>query len=212
MSPRRTHLPPYLARAGLGLLFALVVVAAPRAVELDDLYSAEVPAPQASGATDDALASALQQVLVKASGQTDVAGSPAVREAMRRPGELVLSYGMVSRADPAGGPPRSLLAARFDSRAVDRLLRAAGLPVWGRVRPTVLAWVAVQAGERRGLLGAGEAPEAASVVRSAAARRGVPLTLPLLAYAFTALGEEIVRSLFGSGAVIAFGKREPILN
>ncbi|MBT8454890.1 MAG: mechanosensitive ion channel [Alphaproteobacteria bacterium] len=35
----------------------------------------------------------------------------------------------------------------------------------------------------------------------------VPLTLPLLAYTLTAMGEEIVRSLFGSGAVIAFGKR-----
>ncbi|MEL6642364.1 MAG: mechanosensitive ion channel domain-containing protein [Pseudomonadota bacterium] len=35
----------------------------------------------------------------------------------------------------------------------------------------------------------------------------LPLILPLMAYAFTALGEEIVRSLFGSGAVIAFGKR-----
>ncbi|QIE45405.1 mechanosensitive ion channel [Pseudohalocynthiibacter aestuariivivens] len=35
----------------------------------------------------------------------------------------------------------------------------------------------------------------------------VPLVLPLLAYAFTGIGESITRSLFGSGAVIAFGKR-----
>jgi len=35
----------------------------------------------------------------------------------------------------------------------------------------------------------------------------LPLLLPLLAYALTALGEEITRSVFGSGAVIAFGKR-----
>ncbi len=35
----------------------------------------------------------------------------------------------------------------------------------------------------------------------------LPLLLPLLAYAFTALGEQVTRSLFGSGAVIAFGKR-----
>lgn len=35
----------------------------------------------------------------------------------------------------------------------------------------------------------------------------VPLMLPILAYAFTAVGEQIVRSLFDSGAVIAFGKR-----
>ena len=35
----------------------------------------------------------------------------------------------------------------------------------------------------------------------------LPLLLPLLAYAFTALGEQVTRSLFGSGAVIALGKR-----
>ncbi|WP_055684839.1 hypothetical protein [Loktanella sp. 5RATIMAR09] len=35
----------------------------------------------------------------------------------------------------------------------------------------------------------------------------LPLTLPLLAYGFTAMGESVTRSLFGSGEVIAFGKR-----
>ncbi len=35
----------------------------------------------------------------------------------------------------------------------------------------------------------------------------LPLLLPLLAYGFTAIGEAVTRSLFGSGAVIAFGKR-----
>ncbi|MCZ4353302.1 mechanosensitive ion channel [Roseovarius aestuarii] len=35
----------------------------------------------------------------------------------------------------------------------------------------------------------------------------VPLMLPLLAYALTGIGESVTRSLFGSGAVIAFGKR-----
>jgi small-conductance mechanosensitive channel len=35
----------------------------------------------------------------------------------------------------------------------------------------------------------------------------LPLLLPLFAYGLTALGEQVTRSLFGSGAVIAFGKR-----
>ncbi|MEP1767047.1 MAG: mechanosensitive ion channel domain-containing protein [Sulfitobacter sp.] len=35
----------------------------------------------------------------------------------------------------------------------------------------------------------------------------LPLILPLLAYALTGVGEQIVRSIFDSGAVIAFGKR-----
>lgn len=39
------------------------------------------------------------------------------------------------------------------------------------------------------------------------ALRFLPLLLPLLAYGLTAVGEAITRSLFGSGAVIAFGKR-----
>jgi potassium efflux system protein len=35
----------------------------------------------------------------------------------------------------------------------------------------------------------------------------LPLTLPLLAYAFTYIGEQATRAAFGSGEVIAFGKR-----
>lgn len=35
----------------------------------------------------------------------------------------------------------------------------------------------------------------------------MPLLLPLLAYIFLGLGESVTRALFGSGAVIAFGKR-----
>ncbi|KIN74704.1 mechanosensitive ion channel family protein [Sulfitobacter guttiformis] len=35
----------------------------------------------------------------------------------------------------------------------------------------------------------------------------LPLILPLLAYALTGIGEQVVRSMFDSGAVIAFGKR-----
>ena len=35
----------------------------------------------------------------------------------------------------------------------------------------------------------------------------LPLMMPVLAYAFTAGGEQVTRSLFGSGDVIAFGKR-----
>jgi potassium efflux system protein len=35
----------------------------------------------------------------------------------------------------------------------------------------------------------------------------LPLLLPILAYGLTAAGEQVTRSVFGSGAVIAFGKR-----
>ena len=54
-------------------------------------------------------------------------------------------------------------------------------------------------------------PASGQITYIAQARRFVlvflPLLLPLLAYMFTGLGEQITRSIFGSGAVIAFGKR-----
>ena len=55
------------------------------------------------------------------------------------------------------------------------------------------------------------APDAGNKSLVATARRFIlrflPLLLPLFAYGFTAIGETVTRSLFGSGAVIAFGKR-----
>jgi small-conductance mechanosensitive channel len=36
---------------------------------------------------------------------------------------------------------------------------------------------------------------------------GLPLLLPLFAYVLTGIGEQVTRSVFGSGGVIAFGKR-----
>ena len=54
-------------------------------------------------------------------------------------------------------------------------------------------------------------PDEASFTALSHARRFVlaflPLLLPLLAFALTALGEQVTRSIFGSGEVIAFGKR-----
>lgn len=54
-------------------------------------------------------------------------------------------------------------------------------------------------------------PEADSTSILSKARRFIlmflPLLLPLFAYGFTAIGEQVTRSLFGSGAIIALGKR-----
>ncbi len=54
-------------------------------------------------------------------------------------------------------------------------------------------------------------PAADSFTMLAHARRFIlmflPLLLPLMAFGLTAIGEQVTRSLFGSGEVIAFGKR-----
>ena len=96
--------------------------------------------------------------------------------------ELVLEW----IASPAAYAQLGLLVAAY--------LLAVALYAWSRPRLTRL--IQPREGGRR----------------SIAKLRGVvlvllPLLLPLMAYALTAAGEQITRSLFGSGAVIALGKR-----
>ncbi|WGW05036.1 mechanosensitive ion channel family protein [Tropicibacter oceani] len=73
----------------------------------------------------------------------------------------------------------------------------------------VLAWLLTR--RLRPMLERLLTPEAGKTSILATIRRFllifVPLLLPLLAWGFTAIGEQATRALFGSGAVIAFGKR-----
>jgi potassium-dependent mechanosensitive channel len=68
--------------------------------------------------------------------------------------------------------------------------------VSARLQPKLTQWMTPKEG-RSGII--------ASVLRILP--RFLPLLLPLLAYGFTALGEQVTRSMFGAGEVIAFGKR-----
>lgn len=84
---------------------------------------------------------------------------------------------------------------------------------WSQFGLLVVAFVAAWLANRRlqPMLGRLLTPPEGKDNILATARRFVliflPLSLPILAYALTAVGEQIVRSIFDSGAVIAFGKR-----
>lgn len=84
---------------------------------------------------------------------------------------------------------------------------------WSQFALLVLAWLAAVVAARRlgPVLRRVITPPDEQAHIIARTRRFVliflPLLLPLLAYGFTAMGEQVTRSLFGSGAVIAFGKR-----
>lgn len=83
---------------------------------------------------------------------------------------------------------------------------------WSQFGLLVLAWVLALLISRRlrpalaRLIDPGEKQNFLTTPRQFVLRF-LPLITPLLAYVFTGIGEGIVRSLFDSGAVIAFGKR-----
>ncbi len=84
---------------------------------------------------------------------------------------------------------------------------------WSQFALLAVAYLAARLinGRLAPLIGTMLAPAADKTGSLATARRFallfVPVLLPLIAYGLTAVGEEVTRSLFGSGEVIAFGKR-----
>ena len=105
-------------------------------------------------------------------------------------------------------------AAGYAQQGIDLALQWVLSPAaWSQFALLVLAWAfAVLVARRlRPAVASRLTPAEGATGYLADARRFLvmflPLLLPLLAYGFTAIGETLVRSLFDSGAVIAFGKR-----
>ena len=184
---------------GLTLLF--VAPFAAWAGEVADLYEAEVPVMgQDEGERVDAVRVALSEVLVRVTGSRDAPSTPALQGALRQPMRYVQQFlyrDLPPKAPPAQQPPGNgaapgkspvtsedqytqALWVTFDPRALNHLLTEAGLPVWGRVRPATLMWLAVEDRGQRYLLGADMPGDLRDSVRAAARARAVPILLPLL--------------------------------
>lgn len=156
-----------------------------------DLYAAEVPMPEGSGALAGAFEKALAEVLVKVTGRRYVATDESVMEKFADPSALVQQY----RIDPDGK-----VWILFDRTALKRILDQAGQPVWGEERPTTLVWLIIDEGRgEREILASGPGDDAASssrwnrlrrsqntedairgILQTTAVQRGIPIILPLV--------------------------------
>ena len=179
---RRTSILPLLV-AFLGLVAGASVFAAG---EVRNLYEAEVDVVDKDGGVrTEAFGLALMQVAIKVSGRRGAAESPVIVEAIKNPARFVqqFRYSNVAPVSEEGESPESpalKLWVQFDAPSVDGLIREAGMPVWGRVRPSVLVLVAIESAAGRELLSSDDAGGWAEFIRRIGAARAVPLVLPLM--------------------------------
>lgn len=171
-------------RATLALFsLLLAVVLSAHAREAEGLYQAE--APVKGQERDERLAAypaALAQVVVKLTGDRSAPQSPHLARAMAAAQNMVQQYSYRELALPTlkeQGYTR-LLLVQFDEKAVNQALVAAGVPLWGRTRPDLLVWLALEDGPARTLLAASGTTEFGVALDANARRRGLPLLLPLL--------------------------------
>lgn len=139
---------PRLCSIWLSLVLVVLSQAA-----LADLYTGQGVLDEQPGASDRALMDALDEVLLRLSGRAEaplrvelglgLAEAQRLvqaRQRVRVPVPVVAEDGL-----PTGEVEEQLrLQVQFDRAAIDARLAAAGVPRWGRERPTILLWVAME--------------------------------------------------------------------
>lgn len=116
------------------------------AVMVSDLYAVDVTvADQTAESREAGMAAALQQVLVKVSGKQTVLDNPAIQKQLAHADRLVKRY-RYARDDVDDSVRLQVI---FADDLIDRLLRNAGEPIWGKSRPLLLSWQAVEDDSQR---------------------------------------------------------------
>ena len=160
----------------LGVVYPVVV---------DDLYVAEVlVADESPQQLRNGARAGLLQVLVRVSGSLKAEDSSLVRSSLRDPAAFYnqYSYESTDQALLLGESEvnAKILRLYLEPSAIARLLRDAGLPIWGSNRPSVLLWVAISEGQSRRILGEADSSEVQALLVDQARQRGLPVTFPIL--------------------------------
>lgn len=184
---------------------ALLLAAAAPAATVTGLHTASVPVADNSDAERTrGIAAAFRQVLVKITGDSAGAAVKAYNSLGPRAQRFNTLFGYENAADGS-----LALRADFDLTAVAAALRERGLPVWGKERPEVAAWLLVaDAASVRAAPDEMTAEIFESLARQAAARamplRRYALPAPLVAdYAASRKVEAVFEHVLATAAVPA---------
>ncbi len=148
------------------------------AVEVPGLYESELAVmSQGRAERREIIRSALLEVLIKVTGNTSIALSPGIPQILSRSNQYLQQYRYRTEQQPVS---KQYLWVRFDKKSLDTALRKLEIAIWGRSRPSTLAWVAVERDGKRQLLTSSEMDELTEVFLDKAKHRGIPVALPLL--------------------------------
>jgi len=189
------------------VLMLLAAVALPaRAVTVNDLYTASVKvADKGADARAAAFRITLKHVLVKVSGNSAALANEDLQKTLEHAAHYVQEYRYEPLSDDAadlvgdevaGGDTQNasasgdsasgssqathILKVSFAGPSIDAVLRKHGVLVWGRQRPQVLVWLAVDNGQQRYIVSSDGDARAHKLLMRSAADRGLPVLLPLM--------------------------------
>lgn len=149
-----------------------------------DPYQVAVPVPdQSASARRSAEREGLRRILVRLSGDADIASRDAIAAALRAPQDYFQRSGFARIRDPelAAAHPdaRWLLELEADQTGVLGLLAEAGVPAWTGRRPQLLVVILREEADGERQILDGRSAEARALL-AMGQERGLPLSVPLL--------------------------------
>ncbi len=166
------------------ICFSVLVSQPVNAIKVSGLYQGTAPVSDESASKrKPAIKQALIQVLIKLTGDRNIAKSSGINTLTERPERFVQQFRYQQAADQDGQQnqvPFQQLWVQFDETALNDVLRSYGLNVWGKERPSVLVWLAHEGNATRSLVSFEESPEYLTMLEQRASARGISLLFPLL--------------------------------
>ncbi|MDX2322324.1 MAG: DUF2066 domain-containing protein [Moritella sp.] len=146
-----------------------------RAVEVEQLYSASIMA-VGNQSNRDLQKVAFAQVLVKVSGNANIAADPVIRKALINAREY-----LVKQAEERIDGERYLQAS-FNDKKINRLLRSSEFGVWGQNRPQQIVWLVVDEDFNRSVRGEtdGDYAKFIDAIKTQANQRAIPVLFPVM--------------------------------
>ncbi|WP_052260714.1 DUF2066 domain-containing protein [Photobacterium gaetbulicola] len=158
----------------IALLFLALLALPLKAATVTNLYQAQVALPDTDRQSEQAARrQALEQVLIKVSGQSNIVENEVVAKALGSSNQYVSQF---SYANLDG---QRTLQLTFDRSRIRTLLTQANSTFWSEKRPNVLVWLVEDANRSRNIVWDQTNNDLANRIKDDAERRGVPVMMPI---------------------------------
>lgn len=149
------------------------------AVGVSNLYKVTVPvASQLSDQRDFAESEGFLKVLIKLTGDADIAKNPVIKGSIHRAEYYVRDYHYSS---PTPSSSEYMIEIQYDRDDIIRLLKKSGVPFWEDARPLTLAWIAVNAKNKQTeIIGSDSQNQIHYLIKTAGKQLGVALIFPVM--------------------------------
>lgn len=159
------------------------------AVEVEELYEGYVVVQSRDNENERqrAFTTAFRQILIKATGNSEILTTPVIRRALANADDYVDTWSYrtltpLNTPEPSSANSIEISITFFEPEVLS-LLDSANIPLWPGNRPYTLVWLVAQdeLGARQ-LLGSNSSDfqDVIEIIENEAGRRGLPLLLPIL--------------------------------